>query len=494
MAIIRTSKLSLSAIGSYTLLSGHPSLFIYAVLNFPLGGPPFFFVTGLAAGFGFNRALVMPDVDHVATFPLVEQVRRGDSPSLTSPGDRQDALVKELATLETYIPPQIGEYFLAVGIRFTSFKIVDSFALLAVQFGRKVEIDLLGSAVLIAPAGVEENLCPVARAELSLRARYAPDEGFLSVMGKLTSDSFVLSKECHLQGGFAFYAWFSNEHAGDFVLTLGGYHPQFRPPAHYPQVPRLGVSWQVSDSLAIKGGTYFALTPHAIMAGGNLEAVWHEGPVRAWFKAGVDFLLEWQPFFYDARAYVSIGASYTIESFGNSTISAELGADLHVWGPDFAMTAEVHWYVFSIEIEYIPNAKPPPPVTWESFQSAFLPAVEQACEVHAISGLLHQTGSGKDAYGVLDMKGPAFAVNTTIPVNHLQFGPDKDSLHAEPAKLDFSKNNSVYFADKEFTQAQPFTLKTDNGRKTLTQNTTTDSQSAPPPPPKKQWACLAFDQ
>ena len=481
MAIIRTSKLTLSAIGSYTLVSGHPSLFIYAVMNYPLGGPPFFFVTGLAAGFGFNRGLVMPGVDDVKSFPLVEQVRGGDSPSLASPSERQNALVKQLAALESYIPAQVGEYFLAVGIRFTSFKIVDSFALLAVQFGRQVEIDLLGSSLLIAPAGAEANVTPVARAELALRARYVPDEGFLSVIGKLTSDSYILSKDCHLQGGFAFYAWFSNEHAGDFVLTLGGYHPQFDPPAHYPQVPRLGVNWQVSDSLAIKGESYFALTPHAIMAGGNLEAVWHEGPVRAWFKAGIDFLLEWQPYFYDARAYVSIGASYTLESFGNSTISAELGADLHVWGPDFAMTADVHWYVFSIHIEYIPNPKPPPEVTWESFQSAFLPATEQACEVHAISGLLHQTGSGKDAYGVLDMKGPAFAVNTTIPVNRLQFGPDKDSLHAE---LNFRISNSgVYFADKEFTRAQPFTLKTDNGRNTLTQSTT-DFQTAPPTPSK----------
>ncbi len=46
-------------------------MFLYAVLNFPIGGPPFFFVTGLSAGFGFNRKLVIPDITGVATFPFV---------------------------------------------------------------------------------------------------------------------------------------------------------------------------------------------------------------------------------------------------------------------------------------------------------------------------------------------------------------------------------------------------------------------------------------
>jgi hypothetical protein len=53
--VLKTKTFTLSAIGSYTELNGHPSLFIYAFLDKSLGGPAFFFVTGLAAGFGYNR-------------------------------------------------------------------------------------------------------------------------------------------------------------------------------------------------------------------------------------------------------------------------------------------------------------------------------------------------------------------------------------------------------------------------------------------------------
>ena len=58
----------------------------------------------------------------------------------------------------------------------------------------------------------------------------------------------MIDPACHLTGGFAFYVWFGdNPHSGQFVLTLGGYHPDFSPPSYYPSVPRLGFNWPVSS-------------------------------------------------------------------------------------------------------------------------------------------------------------------------------------------------------------------------------------------------------
>jgi len=33
------------------------------------------------------------------------------------------------------------------------------------------------------------------------------------------------------------------------VITLGGYHPAFQKPTHYPEVPRLGLNWNVTSHL-----------------------------------------------------------------------------------------------------------------------------------------------------------------------------------------------------------------------------------------------------
>ncbi len=54
---------------------------------------------------------------------------------------------------------------------------------------------------------------------------------------------------------------------------------------------RLGLNWQVTSELSITGGIYFALTPHMVMAGGRLEAIFQSGILRASFTLAADFLI-----------------------------------------------------------------------------------------------------------------------------------------------------------------------------------------------------------
>ena len=151
MVVIKAEEISLAAIGSYAELeSGDPSLFIFAQLSDPLGGPPPFFVTGLMAGFGFNRGLAIPGQDEVVDFPLL---MLADPPQPGGKAEKQDPM-HVLAILEgrtaikgtprKWIEPQPGEYWIAAGILFTSFKLVDSKALLIVDFGNDLQIVLLG--------------------------------------------------------------------------------------------------------------------------------------------------------------------------------------------------------------------------------------------------------------------------------------------------------------------------------------------------------------
>ncbi len=367
LASIKVGTFGIGALGSYASLpGGGTSLFIFAFLDAPLGGPAAFFVTGLAAGFGYNRSLIAPAFDKVADFPLVKGMQDPSALGLT-PGQPPD-LSSVLTTLKDAVPPTRGEYWLAAGVMFTSFEIIKSNVLLAVEFGAEFEILILGTSVLQLPQDVGVTM---AYAELEIEVLVEPAVGVVEASAVLSPNSYVLDPSCHLTGGFAFFIWFGpNEHAGDFVLTIGGYHPAFKKPAWYPDVPRLGFNWKYSDEIEISGGCYFALTPSCIMAGGSLSFLFSTGSIKAWFDAYADMLISWKPFFYDISVGVTIGVSVRVHLlFVTCTISLEVGASVEIWGPPTGGVAHVHLWVVSFTIGFGPDKSSINTVTdWTGFQ------------------------------------------------------------------------------------------------------------------------------
>ena len=359
LASVQAEGIRLAAIGSLSEVNDQTSLFLYAVLDYPLGGTPFFYVTGLAGGFGLNQKLTMPKVDEVRNFPLVTAAL--NPPSMpTDAGSAGPFITQQMKSIETYLTPNVGQYFGCAGVRFTSFELLDSFILVSISFGREFELDLLGISTLIVPPQLPESEPPLAKVSLQIVASFIPDQGIAIVQGSLTADSHILDPKCHLTGGFAFATWFgTNPHAGDFVITLGGYHPDFQKPSHYPTVPRVGINWQITPQLSVTGGLYFALTPRALMAGGAMRAVFQTSldlgiatvDVKAWFILGADFIVYWKPFHYSAHLYIDIGIDVVIHFLGTHDIGFDAAADLQVWAP-FGGHAHISFNIIGIKIGF----------------------------------------------------------------------------------------------------------------------------------------------
>lgn len=431
---VTAENLVLSALASYTTVAGQASLFGFAVLDTPLGGPPAFYITAVAAGFAVNRELVVPAIEAVPSFPLVAAVNGG-----TPFGSNPD-LSSALEGMRTFVPVAYGESWLAAGVRATSFELVQSAVLLVVKFGNELEVDVLGVAGVSVPSGDPD---PIGFAQLAIEASFRPADGVLAIGAQLTSASYLLSHDCHLTGGFALRSWFRDAQdvkAGDGVVTFGGYHPAFRPPAAYPSVPRIGVNWQVSDDLVVKGSAYFALTPGAVMAGGALDATWSSGGIDAWFSAYADFLLGWRPFYYSADVGVSLGASYTVDLLLTSfTVSVSLGVSISFHGPPFAGEATVDLYVCSITISFGDSDATPDPIAWSDFKSSFLPApmskpstsaltgatqtsspieTDSICGASVTGGLVKQLDSGQGCDWVINPELLELTSFSVVPGNH----------------------------------------------------------------------------
>lgn len=405
-AIIKTSKLTISAIGEYSTVNGDPSFYLYAYLGMPLGGPAFFFVEGLAAGFGYNRSVRIPEIEQVPQHPMVAIATL----------DNADPMQLATSLIEgDFIPIDPGKIFFAIGVRFTTFKLLDSFAMLVATFGDPFRIDLMGISKLVLPTPIKgaAPVTPLAEVTLAIKGTFVPEEGFLGVQAQLTSDSYILSRDCTLTGGFAFFSWFSGERGGDFVLSLGGYHPKYDKPSHYPDVPRLGFNWNITPQLSLKGGMYFALVPTAVMAGGKLEAVWEDGSLKAWFIIGADFLIAWKPYHYEASMYLKLGASYTFWAFGEQTLTFEIGADLEIWGPDFAGIATIDLEIISFEVAFGDTPKvSPPALTWQEFEESFIP--ETTTNILLTDGLLKNID---DENWLINADQLAVEVDSILPIS-----------------------------------------------------------------------------
>jgi hypothetical protein len=485
LASVQAEGFRLAAIGSLTRVDDRTSLFLYAVLDYPLGGAPFFYVTGLAAGFGLNQKLIMPAVDQVSAFPLVAAAQ--NPPTVPTDAGAAGPFIKtQIENLEKYLTRSTGQYFGCAGVRFTSFELLDSFVLVSISFGREFELDLLGLSKLVVPPQ-EPSVPALAVASLQIVASFIPKEGLAIVQGQLTTDSYVLDPSCHLTGGFAFASWFgSNPNAGDFVITLGGYHPDFKKPGHYPTVPRIGINWTISQYLSVTGGLYFALTPRAMMAGGAMRAIFQMAfdlvEVKAWFILGADFISYWKPFHYQARLYAEIAIDVVIHFLGTHDIGFDVGADLEVWGPPFDGHAHISIKVIGIavgfDVDFGTPASAPDPLGWDdqdaskSFRKSFLPADDKKIVSVAIGkGLVRKVEvnnkGNKEVWHVINPKDFCVRTTSVIPIKScattIQWADKKSGLGDFGSNFDFG----IAPMDKDKDKIQTFhqiTVKTPDGQ------------------------------
>jgi uncharacterized protein DUF6603 len=361
------------------LLGLEKTFFVFAMLTAKAGagitaGPIQF--TGVAFGYGYNRRLKVPPIENVAEFPLVQLVMgeggfQEDQTDLISQlGKPVEDPVSALAKMKDHLIAERGKQFACAGVRFTIASVIDCFALLVVQWGGgEFEISLLGLARFRHTRDASAH--PICYVEMQVLMSIKPSEGTFKLQALLTSNSWIINTDCKLTGGFALFVWFGGEHKGDMVLTLGGYHPRFRRPEHYPIVPRLGLNWPVNNNLSIKGGVYLAITPSCLMVGGKLEATFNSGRISAWFTVYLDVVVNWEPFYFEAE----LGISLRVEAaLFLTSIKLTIGASIKMWGPPVGGIAHIDLAVVSFDIDFgRPKTKDPELIgTWQQFCHKFL--------------------------------------------------------------------------------------------------------------------------
>ena len=335
-----------SAIGAYTQVQGSPSLFIFASLVAPLGGTPWMFITGVAGGFGLNRKL--PSALPLNKNPFLEVMSgKLDFGDASNAGAELQTLGKEFEAVK-------GDFWVAGGIQFLSFGLIHGKVVVAVAFGHDFSIQLLGSASF--------GISSIAYFEIDI-AVTADAEKFLLV-ASLSPSSYILDpKIFSLEGDFALGVWHGGEQAGDFLLSIGGYHPYYTAPDYYPTLNRVGVKATIDLGLTIHIviECFFACTPQALMAGASASISASIGGIAAGLDVYVDVLIQWDPFFIRA----DLGVTVWFVFFGRH----EIGVDLDIHTPPFGGTATVHLFIVSFTFSFGSSLLKPPAPSITQFAS-----------------------------------------------------------------------------------------------------------------------------
>jgi hypothetical protein len=256
---------------------------------------------------------------------------------------------------DPFVQVKQDNYWLAFGFTISAFDLVAATVVALVQFGDAGCIfTLFGDLTISFPTDGPPDV-KLFNIEVLMMAELNFVDDVFKLEAALAPTSFVLVPQCKLFGGLALYTFFgSSPHAGDWVLTVGGYHRMFDVPAWYPNPSRIGLDFNITI-IHIRGEGYFAITPKAIMTGCMIRCELSLGPVYAWLDAAFDgklvntpgdspndllAMVQFTPLHYWVSMSVEVGVECDVPVlFCTVHIKISIGAGLSIEGPQFGGTA-----------------------------------------------------------------------------------------------------------------------------------------------------------
>lgn len=345
------------AVRATTTTSAYRAVFVYGKLDGPLVTLEFATISGVRVGFGYNYTVRMPALSELYSFPLISDA------GLNGAGNDPMAVLKAMEGGDNpFVSSREGSMWFAAGMTITAFDVVTLTAMLLFDINTAASGDQNAGVIMALLADGVFQMEPMAPPDFSLfyievviKIELNFIQGYIAADAALAPASHVYVPQAHLAGQASFYSWFgNNSHAGDWVVSVGGYARNYSPPSHYPNPDRLKLSFTVGDAIQIVGSGYVAVTPRCAMAGGTLHMSLDVGPVSAYADIIMDAFINFKPFHFHASMSLSVGVMCSIDIlFIHIHISIHLGADLILWGPhDFGGLAHVDFWFFGFDISF----------------------------------------------------------------------------------------------------------------------------------------------
>jgi hypothetical protein len=135
-----------------------------------------------------------------------------------------------------------------------------------------------------------------------------------------------------------------------FVISVGGFHPQFQPPPlPFPIPDRLAINILNTPVARIRVMAYFAVTSNTVQFGAKAELFFGFDGVSVEGHLAFDALFQFSPFHF----IIEISASVSLKVFGVGLFSVRLRGSLE--GPTpwrFAGAASISFFFFEVSVDF----------------------------------------------------------------------------------------------------------------------------------------------
>ena len=319
------------------------------------------FGPGIQLGFGFTLLAVggLLGLNRYAVFQAIaDGVRTNAISSVMFPTDAIANAPRIVSDLETFFPARDGTFLIGPMAKLGwGEPTLVSLALAVIIEIPPGDFAILGVLAAALPA---EDL-PILKLQVNFIGAFEFDKQRLWFYASLY-DSHLLF--ITIEGSMG--VLFDYSHDTNFVISVGGFHPQFNPPPlPFPTPTRISIDI-VNESFArIHADGYFAVTTNTVQFGTNSSYFFGFSALNVQGSSSFDALIQISPFHFT----VSFSTSFSVDVFGVGAYS--VGISLTVSGPGrwhASGTASISLLFFSIGVNI--------DVSWGDDQPAQLPPVQ----------------------------------------------------------------------------------------------------------------------
>ena len=404
----------------------------------------------------------------VSLSEIASGIRSGLLDSILFPDNVIQNAPRIISDFKRVFPSHSGQHLIGPTIRIvygTPVLIKGDIALI-LEFPNPFQLSVIGRIT----SKIPDEDHPIVRINLGILGSIDFSNDRLGVYGSLY-DSKILGFA--LSGDMAMAAdWGSGER--NFIISLGGFNPRFKPPSNFPPfnappLKRLSVAFSSSVTLQC----YLALTSNTLQIGARVDASFSNGATISGFLS-FDALIQFDPLYY----IVDVAAGFSVKYSGHSLASIKFSGSIEGPNPHRikgSVTFSIFWWDISVDVDKTFGTQKPEPIVsvnpWDVLKEALqqndswvadLPAwatnaitVKELSQSELASNinnddnktvLVHPIGTLKVTQKVVPLNYTLTKFGITEPKDNFRF--KIDSLVDESANL---VNIQDYFAPAQFS-------------------------------------------